>query len=133
LASIVQGAVAIVCIVALAAVYLLVQFRGLSSEVGIDQAQVAKQLAHGYGFTTKNFRILALQQLQNRKGHLALERLPDSYNAPLNPMVNAIALRVFSAALSKRANSTDPVFAGDKLIAAVSIVFFLAGVAISFF
>jgi len=96
LARIIRLVVVATSVVALAAAYLFLQFRGLSSEVGMDQAQVARQLAHGNGFSTKTYRLLAMEQLQNANRSRPLGRFPDTFNAPLNPIVNAIALRLFS-------------------------------------
>ena len=42
-----------VAVIALALAYLLIQFRGLSSPAGIDQAQIAHEVARGNGFSTK--------------------------------------------------------------------------------
>src|SRR5277367_4182650 len=64
LAAVIRVALASTSIIALALAYLLIQFRGLSSATGIDQAQVAREIAQGNGFSTKNIRPLALQQLQ---------------------------------------------------------------------
>ena len=89
-------------VIALALAYLLIQFRGLSSPSGMDQAQVAREIARGNGFSTKNIRPLALQQLQRSTGQIPLGNFPDTFNAPLNPLVNSLALRCFSGELSKK-------------------------------
>src|ERR1700736_2731047 len=115
-------------IIALALAYLLIQFRGLSSRVGMDQAQVAREIARGNGFSTKNIRPLAIQQLQRSTGKIPLGDFPDTFNAPLNPLVNSLALRCFSGALSKKITGITNVFAGDRLVAGVSVLFFLAAV-----
>jgi hypothetical protein len=120
-------------IIGLSLAYLLIQFRGLSSQTGMDQAQVARELARGNGFSTKNIRPLALQQLQRSTGQIPRGNFPDTFNAPLNPLVNSLALRCFSRELSKKITGTSYVFAGDRLVAGVSILFFLAAVAVNFF
>jgi hypothetical protein len=120
-------------VIALALAYLLMQFRGLSSLTGIDQAQVAREIARGNGFSTKNIRPLALQQLERSTGQIPLGNFPDTFNAPLNPLVNSLALRCFSGELSKKITGTSYVFAGDRLVAGVSVLFFLAAVAVNFF
>jgi hypothetical protein len=88
-------------VIALALAYLLIQFRGLSSLTGIDQAQVAREIARGNGFSTKNIRPLALQQLQRSTGQIPLGNFPDTYHAPLNPLVNSLALRCFYGELRR--------------------------------
>jgi hypothetical protein len=120
-------------IIGLSLAYLLIQFRGLSSQTGIDQAQVAREIARGNGFSTKNIRPLALQQLQRSIGRIPRGNFPDTFNAPLNPLVNSLALRCFSGEQSKKITGTSYVFAGDRVVAGVSILFFLAAVAVNFF
>src|SRR4051812_17522489 len=81
--------------VALALLYLFVQFRGLSSQDGIDQAQVARELAAGHGFSTKNYRPVEIRLFQQRNAATSgalPEHLPELYHAPLQPLVNAAAL-----------------------------------------
>jgi hypothetical protein len=132
LALVIRILVGSACVVALASGYLLMQFRGLSTQTGIDQAQVAREIARGNGFSTKNIRPLALQQLQRRMGQIPTGNFPDTFNAPLNPLVNSLVLRCFSGELAKKMGNTSFVFAGDRLIAGVSVLFFLAAVAVNF-
>jgi hypothetical protein len=133
LAAVIRVALAWASIIALALAYLLIQFRGLSSATGMDQAQVAREIARGNGFSTKTIRPLALRQLQRSMGHVPGENFPDTFNAPLNPLLNSLALRCFSDELKKKIIGTNYVFAGDRIIAAVSVLFFLAAVAVNFF
>ena len=109
-------------VIALALAYLLIQFRGLSSLTGIDQAQVAREIARGNGFSTKNIRPLAFQQLQRSMGRIPAGNFPDTFNAPLNPLVNSLALRCFSDELRKKITGGNYVSAGDRLVAGVSIL-----------
>src|SRR6516165_11149308 len=120
-------------VIAFSLAYLLIQFRGLSSLTGIDQAQVARELARGNGFSTKNIRPLAIQQLQRSNGQILGRNFPDTFNAPLNPLINSLALRCFSDELTKRISGTSYVFAGDRLVAGVSVLFFIAAVAVNYF
>jgi hypothetical protein len=122
-----------VAMIGLALVYLLVQFRGLSSQTGIDQAQVARELTRGNGFSTKNIRPLAIQQLQRNMGHIPAGNFPDTFNAPLNPLINSLAFRCFSGLLTKQITGTSFVFAGDRLVAGVSVLFFIAAVVVNYF
>ena len=79
----------LVAVIALALAYLLIQFRGLSSPAGIDQAQIAHEIARGNGFSTKNIRPLEAHLLQQTLGQVPAGNVPDLYHAPLNPIVNA--------------------------------------------
>ncbi|HEX3445445.1 MAG TPA: hypothetical protein VHS80_12065, partial [Chthoniobacterales bacterium] len=50
IAGIFRLVLSVVAVIALAQAYLLVQFRGLSIPAGIDQAQIAHEIARGNGF-----------------------------------------------------------------------------------
>ena len=50
--------------VALTVVYLMFNFKGLTSKYGMDQAQIGRQIAEGKSITTKFFRPVAIQQLE---------------------------------------------------------------------
>ena len=57
----------------------------------MDQAQVAREIAHRNGWSTKFIRPLALWQIEKNTGSPATgETLPDTFNAPLPPLVNAL-------------------------------------------
>jgi hypothetical protein len=122
-----------VTILGLSLGYLLIQFRGLSSQTGIDQAQVARELARGNGFSTKNIRPLAIQQLQRNTGQVSADNFPDTFNAPLNPLINSLVFRCFPGLLKKEITSASSVFAADRLVAGVSVLFVIAAVAVNYF
>jgi hypothetical protein len=117
----------------LALAYLLFQFRGLSSATGIDQAQIAHEIARGNGFSTKNIRPLEAHLLQQTFGKVPDGNVPDLYHAPLNPIVNAGLLYLFGSQLGQRVDNGDPVYWGDRLIAAGSVLFFLLALIGNFF
>ena len=117
---------------ALALAYLFIEFKGLSAADGIDQAQIARELAAGRGFSTKCLRPLAIQQIQSVTGRIPASNFPETYHAPLNSMIDAVAINIFPKVLQAKINNDSPVFAGDRLIVAVSVVFFLLAVAVTF-
>jgi hypothetical protein len=132
LAGLVRISLTIVGIAALALAYLFIEFKGLSAADGIDQAQIARELAAGHGFSTKSLRPLAAQQIQTETGLIPASNFPETYHAPLNPVIDAVALSIFPKALQVKMNNDSPVFAGDRLLAAVSVIFFLSAVAVTF-
>jgi hypothetical protein len=69
-------------------VVLAAKFQGLQSPVAMDQAQVARNLARGEGFSTRLIRPLSLVF------HTRLQRHPDLYNAPAYPFVLSLAYRL---------------------------------------
>jgi hypothetical protein len=132
LAGLIRVLLAIVGVVALALAYLFIQFKGLSATDGIDQAQIARELAAGHGFSTKCLRPLAIHQIQRETGRIPATDFPDTYQAPLNPLIDALALKIYPKALVMKVETGAPVFAGDRLIASVSVFFFVLSVAVTF-
>jgi len=119
-------------VIALALAYLLLQFRGLSTSAGMDQAQIARELSRGHGFSTKDIRPIEAQLLEKRFGQVPPGNVPDLYHAPLNPVVNAGALYLVSTLLHLKLDHSDPVYRGDRCIAVLSVVFFLLAVFVNF-
>lgn len=118
-------------VTALAAIYLLVNFSGLNSETAMDQAQIGRQIAAGQGFTTLYVRPLAMWQFLGHEEQLPALPFPDTYNFPLNPLVNAVALRPFKRWWPME--PTDVVYVGDRVIAAAGVAMFLASLFVFFF
>ena len=88
-------AVFILGLVALATVYNFRGFRHFEHPEAMDQAQVARQLAEGKGFTTKFVRPAALFMVERKTGKPLLdEPHPDVANAPLYPWLLSLWMRV---------------------------------------
>ena len=119
-------------VIGLALAYLLLQFRGLSTPEGMDQAQIARELARGDGFSTKDIRPIEAQLLEKTFGQVPAGKVPDLYHAPLNPAVNAGVLYIVSTLLHLKIDHSDPVYRGDRCIAALSVLFFLLAALINF-
>lgn len=124
-----RGAIAL-GIITIAAIYLY-QFRGLSTSQAMDQAQIGRAIASGEGWKTKIARPRAIRQLQNHGRTVAEKIWVDTYNAPLPPLVDAVAL-IFVKPYWKISTRTL-VYAGDRAIAMMSILIFLGSVAVLFF
>ncbi len=115
----------------LAGAYLFLYFRGLNSETAMDQAQIGRQIAAGSGYTTRYVRPMAIWQFLNHKERLPEGLMPDTYNAPLNPLVNAVMLRPIKRWWPM--GPTDIVYLGDRVVAAAGVGFFFLAVAVFFF
>src|SRR5256885_7844230 len=109
-------------IIAIAIVHMY-QFRGLSTSQAMDQAQIGRAIASGEGWSTKLARPLAIGQLQAHGKDVAQNIWSDTYNAPLPPLVNAIALLPVKAFW--KMNIRTIVYPGDKAIATMSILLFI--------
>lgn len=118
-------------ILAVALAYLGWNFTGFSSPEAMDQAQVAREIARGHGFSTKFIRPLALWQIENNGGALPHGNFPDTYNAPLPPLLNALAFRALGDEMNFDRNAIiAPV---EKAIVVLSMLCFLGAVAINYF
>jgi 4-amino-4-deoxy-L-arabinose transferase-like glycosyltransferase len=78
-------------------------------------------------------RPFAAQQLQDYTRRVPGTNFPDSFNAPLGPLVNSLAMLCLPGELTKKIRNGETVFAGDRLVAMVSVIFFLAAVVVNFF
>ncbi len=124
-----RGAVAL-GIIAIAAIYLY-QFRGLSTSQAMDQAQIGRAIASGEGWKTKLARPRAVGQLRNHGKSISEKIWVDTYNAPLPPLVDAVALLLVKPYWKMTPRTL--IYAGDRAIAMMSILVFLASVVVLFF
>ncbi|MCE9587372.1 MAG: hypothetical protein K8R57_03555 [Verrucomicrobia bacterium] len=124
------GMIAVV-VIGLCIVYLLMHFKGLGTEQAMDQAQIARSLISGEGFTTRYIRPLAIRQLTDTARKVPSGNFPDFYNAPLYPLAEAAAL--FPVKKRIAMEPTDTLSMGDRAIAALGIVLLLLGVLVWYF
>ncbi len=122
-------------LVALTLGNLFTLFRGLNAPMAMDQAQIAREIARGNGFTTKMIRPVAYYQ--NQKGEdrsVGLMLFPDTYHSPLNPLLNAAVLKLIGAddSDSWQMNENEMVFPLDRVIATVSTLFFLMAIGVNY-
>ena len=117
-------------IAAFYAIVILSQFKGLSDDKGMDQAQIGRQLASGHGFTTKFLRPLAYNQFTTHLGAFPSGDIPDTYNAPLNPYIDSLLLRFTKKTWDM--TSKDVCYTSDRVIAGASLLFFIFSVGINF-
>ncbi|MBJ7258272.1 MAG: hypothetical protein JHD33_01950 [Chthoniobacterales bacterium] len=115
----------------LAALYLFFNFRGLESETAMDQAQLGRQIAAGGGYSTLYVRPMAVWQFLENRGAMPAGLIPDTYNSPLNPAINAVLLRPIKRWWPME--PSDVIYTADRVIAAGGILIFLASVAVVFF
>jgi hypothetical protein len=126
-------------------------FRGLAHEKAIEQAQIAREIKDGHGFTTKMVRPAAVWLFEKRKGQFPQKNTPDIYHAPLNPYINALVFKITDAindgletagkkatviswvTYDKHMSQKVLIYAYDKIIAAVQVAFFLLAVLVNYF
>ncbi len=106
-------------------------FKGLGHEKAIEQAEIAREIARGNGFSTKMIRPAALWQFQSNKGAFPKDIVPDTYHAPLNPYISSIFLRMVKGDWAM--TTKDVVYICDKILASIQLFFFLMAVLVSYF
>ncbi len=122
-------------LVALTLGNLFTLFRGLNSPQAMDQAQIAREIARGNGFTTKMIRPVAYDQAQEEQsGSVSFIGFQDTYHSPLNPLLNAAVLKLIGADNSDdwQMNENEMVFPLDRVIATVSTLFFLMAIGVNY-
>jgi hypothetical protein len=73
-------------ILGLAFLHVTITFPGLTSMMGMDQAQVARNLARGQGYSTQVIRPYSVLQLEDRqKISGSIKLLPETQHPPLQP------------------------------------------------
>ena len=121
---------AVAGVIAIAVIFMY-NFRGIATSQAMDQAQIGRSIATGHGWHTNYARPRAIGQLQDHDKNVADRVWVDTANAPLPPLVNAIALFPIKSYL--KPSQRSPVYAGDKAIACMAILLFLGSVVIQFF
>lgn len=119
----------------LAVVATFFTFRGLSSPRAMEQAQIGRELANGNGYSTKVIRPVAISQLKkNGKEIPSLNKFPDTYHAPLNPLVYGAIFKAVDGnnAEKWRMPANYNVYGLDRIIAATCIIFFIISIGVSY-
>ena len=126
-------------------------FKGIANEKAMEQAQIAREIARGHGFTTKVIRPAAIRQFERATGSFPLQHTPDTYHAPLNPWINAFifkAMEISNDQMKKLSESQEfferytfetemstklVVYSFDRILAFVQMFFFLASMLVCYF
>ncbi|MBK1791171.1 phospholipid carrier-dependent glycosyltransferase [Persicirhabdus sediminis] len=113
---------------------LLVTFRGLSDPLGIDQAQLGREIARGNGYTSQVIRPASIYLMENNGQDARLDRFNDTYHAPLNPLMYAAILKITGGDQFNNwmMDSNSQVYQPDRIIAATCIIFFLIAIGINY-
>ncbi|MGD9417855.1 MAG: hypothetical protein Q7R22_002855 [Verrucomicrobiota bacterium JB025] len=101
----------------------------------MDQAQIAREIARGNGFTTKLIRPVAYYQAAtHEKRAVSLLGFQDTYHSPLNPLLNAAVLKLIGADDSDawQMGQNEMVYPLDRVIATVSTLFFLMAIGVNY-
>lgn len=122
-------------LVALTLGNLFTLFKGLNSPQAMDQAQIAREIARGNGFTTKFIRPVAYDQAKKgEQRSVSLVGFQDTYHSPLNPLLNAAVLKLIGAddSAAWQMSENQNVFPLDRVIATVCTLFFLMSIGVTY-
>jgi hypothetical protein len=126
---VISGAVRLVFYVfmgVLALMEVFVSFRGLKSPAGMEQAQLARELARGNGWVTKCVRPGAWRQLEDgRSEAVDLGKFPDTSSSPLPALVLAPLFKLAEPWWVYDPGKDGVIYALDRISAAVGVLFFL--------
>ncbi len=133
LAVLIRRILLVVGVLAVSMIYIIFKFRGLEHGMGMDQAQIAREIARGNGFVTQAIRPIAVAQLENHNKPIDAKHFPDTYHAPLNPYIEAPLMMLVKGGWNTEAKNQEMIYAGDRLIAILAVFFFLLSVVINYF
>ncbi|MBK1883475.1 glycosyltransferase family 39 protein [Luteolibacter pohnpeiensis] len=114
---------------------LFTLFGGLTSPQAMDQAQIAREIARGNGFTTKFIRPVAYYQASQAKGGaVPFDGFKDTYESPLNPLINAAVFKLIGAddADAWKMGPKEMVYQLDRVVATVCVFFFLLSIGVTY-
>src|SRR3954467_3536089 len=106
-------------------------FRGLAHPRAFEQGEVARELSRGHGFSTKFIRPAALHQFRELKGGFPIERIPETYHAPVWPTVLAPFFWLMRDKFQLAKG--EVLFEPDRMMAILATVFFLLSVILNYF
>jgi hypothetical protein len=125
-----------ILLIGLSLLYLLVTFSGLDSPKGMEQAQIAREIARGNGFSSKMLRPIAIwknAQLNDGQPVLA-EAKRDTYHSPLHPILLSAVLKCVDGGDMEKWQmaENDTVFKLDRIIAATAVICFLMAIGVNY-
>jgi hypothetical protein len=120
-----------VLLFAVALAYLGWEFRGFAKAEAMDQAQISREIARGNGWSTLFLRPLAIWQIEKNIGSVPRGHIPDTYHAPLPPLVNAVVFKIVGNDIKYGNNEYIATF--ERGIVILSMLCFLAAMTINYF
>ena len=106
-------------------------FHGLYHPRAFEEAEIAREIARGHGFSTKMIRPAALFQFRQFKGTFPIDNIPDTYHGPVWPTVLAPFLWLVRD--SWEMDKKEVIYESDRVVAIVATVCFLLAVLVNYF
>jgi len=118
----------------LAVVYLFGNYRGITHQGAMEQAQIAREIARGNGLASKVVRPRQLEQMERNKKEVALTGNRDTYHAPAYPMIIAATLKIAGADDfgTYKMGANEHIYAPDRILAGLALLFFSLSIGASY-
>ncbi len=107
--------------IGLALLEVFVTFRGLRSAAGMEQAQLAREMARGHGWVTKCVRPAAWKQVLEARPGTGPDAVPDTSTPPLPVLLLAPLFKLAESAWEFQPAADGVVYALDRIVAAVGV------------
>lgn len=107
--------------IGLALVHVFITFRGLNSASGMEQAQLARELARGSGFETKVIRPYAWARLISSGHDVSPAEMPEISQPPLQALVLMPLFKLFPSYLVYDPLKNGSIFLMDRVIACLGV------------
>lgn len=111
--------------ISLALVHVFITFRGLNSAEGMEQAQVAREMARGHFFQTKVIRPYAWARLLEAGKDPLPAAMPDITQPPLQPLIWAPIFKLLHRHQIYAPGKTSAIYLLDRAIACIGVTGFL--------
>lgn len=121
-----------VLLVVIAWLQAFVTFRGLNSPAGMDQAQIAREIARGNGFHTKFIRPYAWQQMLAGGKDATISGMEDTFQPPLQPLIWAPVFKLLDRWSRFDPTQGSAIYLFDRVIACMGVAWLLVSIAITY-
>src|SRR5687768_10464983 len=111
--------------VGMALIHAFVTFRGLSSATGMEQAQIAREIARGRPRHTKVIRPYGWALLIENGKDPAPAAMPDVTQPPVQPLIWAAVFKALEAHQKYTPGKSSAIYLLDRAIACIGVGWFL--------
>lgn len=111
--------------VGMALVHIFVTFQGLRSAQGMEQAQLARELARGHGYQTLVVRPQDWARLIEHGSAATPQAMPDLSQPPVQPLLLAPVFKLLEPWQDFRPLKTGPIYLLDRAIACIGAIGYL--------
>ncbi len=111
--------------IGLALVHVFITFRGINSAAGMEQAQVAREIARGHGLQTKIVRPYALARFNASLKEVVPGQMPEITTSPLQPLLWAPVFKTLERHFPFEPTKNGGIYLMDRAIACMGVTYFL--------